>query len=390
VDRIYLIKNPSIWMIDELVVFSRHIHFSVIFLRRPNTFYNDRIEQLRENGTEIIYEPFTNWVSLKKLLFALGFIVKNIPGFLSWYSFVVGIKSIWWFLKMDTSYFQKPVSIHAQFATQPALIGLLLSKYHSPSKVKYFFTFHAYDIFFNNRWFVKLVNNSEKCFSISRYNIDYVLNKYKQINTAKLEIARLGAFSNHFSTTKKPKSKIFHLGFISWFVEKKGIKYLLEAMKIISTKNRNINLVLAGDGPLRKEIEQFIASNNLKDTVTYIGSLNSEGKQNFFSSIDALVLPAITLPNDQDGIPVVLMEALSYGLPIISTNISGIPEICINNFNGFLIPEKNTAALVEAILSLYSDKNARSRFSDNSLQLFNDYRIEDNSYHKLKQLNWIA
>lgn len=389
-ERIYLIKNPSIWMIDELVVFSRHVRFSVLFLRKPNAFYNDRIEKLRENGVEIIYEPFTKWVSLQKLLFCFGFAISNMPGFFSWYSLVVGLKSMWWFLKMDNRYFQEPVSIHAQFATQPALIGLLLSKYHSRSQVKYFFTFHAYDIFFNNRWFVKLVNNSEKCFTISRYNIDYVLKKYKKINAAKLEIARLGAFSNYSTKTKNHPSKIFHLGFISWFVEKKGIRYLLEAMKVISSKNKNIKLVLAGDGPLRKEVEHFIASNDLQHTITYIGSLNLEEKDNFFSGIDALVLPAITLPNDQDGIPVVLMEALSYGLPIISTNISGIPEICINNFNGFLIPEKNVTALVEAISSLYSNKNVRSRFSHNSLELFNDYRIEDNSYHKLKKLNWIT
>src|SRR5690606_33187949 len=120
-------------------------------------------------------------------------------------SFVVGIKSIWWLIKTDDIYLSKPVSIHAQFATQPALIAMLLKEYHRHTKIDYFFTFHAYDIFFHNKWFTKLVNNSKKCFSISDYNIKYVLQKYKGLDTSKIEISRLGAFS--IETASKPTMK---------------------------------------------------------------------------------------------------------------------------------------------------------------------------------------
>jgi hypothetical protein len=160
-------------------------------------------------------------------------------------------------------------------------------------------------------------------------------------------------------------------------------------MRQIAGRNKNIRLILAGDGPLRKTIEEYIAEHNLDDAIHYVGKINFEKKPEFFSSLDALVLPAITLRNDKDGIPVVLMEAISYGLPIISTNISGIPEICINNFNGLLIPEKDVASLVDAIDTLYNDKLMHRQFARNSLRLFDSYNIESNSYHKLQKLNWI-
>lgn len=389
VERVYLIKTPCAWMIDELIVFSQHVKFKVLFLRDPDAFYKDRINQLKANGIEVISCPFTSGVSSKKIFFCLRFIIQHLTSFFSRYSFVVGVKSIWWFLKLDDTYFNKPVSIHAQFATQPALIALLLSKYHRKTPIDYFFTFHAYDIFFQNKWFTKLVNNSKKCFSISDYNIKYVFQKYKGLDASKIEISRLGAFANETVHKPRIKSNIFRLGFISWFVEKKGIRYLLEAMKNLAAQNKSIELMIAGDGPLRSEIEEYIIATNLTESIHYIGKLNFDEKESFFSHIDALVLPAITLHHDQDGIPVVLMEAISYGLPIISTNISGIPEICINNYNGFLVPERNTEALTEAILSLYNNRLLVKKFSENSLELFKDYQIERNSLNKLKMLAWI-
>ena len=388
-ERVYLIKNPNTWMLDELIVFSQHVQFKVIFLRQPGAFYEDRLTQLRQNGIDIVVCPFSKAPNISKLLFCLRFSIRNLACFLSWYSFIVGIKSLWWFCLLEDQYFKKPVSIHAQFATQPALVSLLLSKYHSSSKIDYFFTFHAYDIFFYNRWFVKLVNNSRMCFSISEYNLNYVQEKYKGLDRSKLELSRLGAFASSQHHQAKASSEEFRIGFISWFVEKKGIQYLLEAMKIIAARNRNIKLVIAGDGPLRSSIEAYIASNNLGNSITYIGKLNEHEKASFFTSIDALVLPAVTLRNDKDGIPVVLMEAISFGLPIISTNISGIPEICINNYNGFLIPEKNVNALVNAITTLSSDRKTAHRYSENSYQLYSKYNLDTNSYSKLKKLEWI-
>ena len=111
-------------------------------------------------------------------------------------------------------------------------------------------------------------------------------------------------------------------------------------------------------------------------------------KEDFFKTLDAFVLPAIIVPNDMDGIPVVLMEAISYGLPLISTEISGIPEICIDNYNGYLIEEKNVSKIVNAIINLNKNKKLRDKFSLNSIKLSNDYNIKINSKNKIVNLGW--
>jgi glycosyltransferase involved in cell wall biosynthesis len=375
-------------MIYELIAFSNYVKFSVVFLRKPSEFYKEDIAKLKSNGIEIVIQPASFENFLLKFRIIVTFFFKNLFRFKPGYNSVVGFKSMLWFLRLDLTKFSSRSCIHAQFATQAALIALLIKKYYNSSP-EYSFTFHAYDIYFDNKWFSLLVTESKRTFSISQYNINYVNKKYKNFDINKIKLSRLGVFRpENLQNQKVKKNGAFTLGLLSWFVEKKGIKYLLEAMKLINEGN-NVKLILAGDGPLKEYIIDYINANELRESIDYIGRVQGQKKGEFFDSLDVFVLPAITLPNDQDGIPVVLMEAISYGLPLISTTVSGIPEICKNDYNGFLVPERDVNALVNAIYSLMENQDHKRKFSKNSLELSVIYDIELNSEIKLKYLSWL-
>lgn len=385
----YIIKSLAPWMMDELIAFSEIANFDIIFLRDQDKFYEEGIQKLRSNKVYIFTKPYSNKNLLKKLVIVITFFFTNIVKFSSNYNFVIGVKSIFWFLRLDLSHFSKGSNIHAQFATQAAIVSLLIKKYFNDSP-KFSFTFHAYDIYFKNNWFNILVNNSHKAFSISQYNIIYVK---KYCNTVdKIILSRLGVFIPEMAKLEPTNNIKFTLGLISWFVEKKGIKYLLQSFAAFNKKGyTNIKLILAGDGPLKEEILSFIDAHNLNDSIKYIGKIKGKEKEKFFKSIDAFILPAISLTNDQDGIPVVLMEAISYGIPIISTKVSGIPEICINNYNGLLIEEKRPDILYHAIKELIDCKEKTYKFSINSLNLAKtEYNIKTNSLRKLNYMSWLA
>ena len=165
----------------------------------------------------------------------------------------------------------------------------------------------------------------------------------------------------------------------------------MDAFNILCKKNsKKYELWLAGNGEEMDYIKSFITDNNLNEKVKILGRIRDQEKINFYTNIDLLVLPSIVVPNDMDGIPVVLMEAISYGKPIVSTDVSGIPEICINDYDGKLIQEKNVEELVDAIEKLADDADFRVKLSENSLELAKkDYDLEKNSQNKLKTMNWI-
>ncbi len=381
----YLIKDMGSWMCDELIAFSNHAKFEVLFLRTQDDFYEKELNVLKNNGVKISTKPFSTDRFLRKIIVVFKFLIANISNFRFDYNFVIGIKTIYWFLRIDIKLFSEDSNIHAQFATQASLISLLIKRFYN-NEPKFSFTFHAYDIYFDNKWFDILIKECEVGFSISEYNLSYIKKNYLKCDNAKL--SRLGVFRDKIGPNNIYKSKddeTFKVGVLSWFIEKKGIIYLLKAMKELARNSaNNVKLIIAGDGPLKEEYMDYIHKNKLEDCVTLIGKVNGEQKQIFFESIDLFVLPSISLKNDQDGIPVVLMEAIAYGLPIVSTNVSGIPEICINEYNGILIQEKVVDEIVDAIVELQNNSKKLETYSKNSILLSESYDIEINSFKKAK------
>lgn len=382
----YIVKSLAPWMMEELIAFSKLTNFDLILLRKPNEFYLNKLNEIELNGVKIYIKPFSLGSCVKKIHLILNFFFKNAFKFIHNYNAIIGLKSLIWFMKLDLNEFTKESNIHAQFATQASIVSLLIKEYYSNSP-QISFTFHAYDIYYQNKWFNLLVEKSHKVFSISKFNINYIYSKYGE--SKNVVLARLGVARKDLIIKPKIESEFYTIGLMSWFVEKKGIIYLLEALnKLKNDGFENIKLILAGDGPLKNKLLRYVEENDLSEIFQYIGKIDDQQKIDFYNSIDLFILPSIRLKNDQDGIPVVLMEAIAYGLPIISTNISGIPEICIDNYNGKLINEKSVSDIVSAIKFIISNKKTYKKLSSNSLILSDRFDIDLNSRKKIKELKW--
>ena len=165
-------------MLDELAAFSELTKFNVIFIREQGNFYSDKIQLLERKGINIIYLKGWKKISLSKISFCFIFLIRHIKCFLNLHSFVYGIKSIGYFLKVDLELFNDDkVDLHCQFATQSTILGFIIKEYFK-TNISYSFTYHAYDIFVKNLWFSTLTANAEKVCSISNYNINYVKKHY--------------------------------------------------------------------------------------------------------------------------------------------------------------------------------------------------------------------
>lgn len=387
-ENLYIIKSLAPWMMEELIAFSRFSKFRIIFLRDVPDFYKNDLNVLNENGIEYYIKPFKYKFNFALFIYLIGFLLKNVNKLIGKQNMIWTLNSMFWFLFLDKDLLKKINTIHAQFASQAAIVAFFIKKRF---KKDYFFTFHAHDIYFNNKWFPLLVNESIFSFSISEFNIRYITNNYKKIDKDKIKLARLGVYLPEKVDTKKQQVDKWVIGFMSNLEEKKGIPFLLEAFKIIHEQNpQKYELQIAGDGEYMTVIKQFIENNNLNNSIKILGRIRDQEKIDFYRQIDLFVLPSIRTKNDMDGIPVVIMEAISYAKPVISTNISGIPEICLDKYDGFLIDERNFKQLADSIQKIAESEERYEKFTLNSLELAKqEYDLVKNSKNKLKQMEWI-
>jgi len=133
-------------------------------------------------------------------------------------------------------------------------------------------------------------------------------------------------------------------------IEKKGVEYGLRAVAALIHEGAKVDYTIAGDGPLRPYLEQLAAALEIGSSVRFLGWQNEEQIGALMAEHDMLLAPSVTdSAGDQEGIPVTIMEAMASGMPVVSSWHSGIPELVEHGSGGFLAPERDVAALSEAI-----------------------------------------
>jgi glycosyltransferase involved in cell wall biosynthesis len=145
---------------------------------------------------------------------------------------------------------------------------------------------------------------------------------------------------------------------------------LLKAFKLVTKKIKNAHLLLAGDGPLKNELENFVAISNLDNNVEFIGWQNKINE--LFIDSDIFVLSS-----NREGFPYALIEAMSFGLPVVCTDTPyGPGEILDGGKYGYLVPMKDHIKMKEAILQLLENKEIYKKYSQLALERSHLYTSE--------------
>lgn len=164
-----------------------------------------------------------------------------------------------------------------------------------------------------------------------------------------------GLLANSIDTLDKtPKLRALGVGRL---VPKKGFDVLVAACAILQRRGFNFETVIVGEhGEQETALRQQIAALSLQDHVRFTGPMDQARLYREYQHADVFCLPCRVLDNgDRDGLPNVIMEAMACGLPVITTPVSGIPEIIHDGHNGTLVPPDDADALANAIQRLSSD-----------------------------------
>jgi|GEM_PF-550727 len=158
----------------------------------------------------------------------------------------------------------------------------------------------------------------------------------------------------------------FVVGTIGVLKERKGIFYLIDAGKKVVEKYPDIVFLIIGKGPLEEKIRERIKSLNLEKHVFLQNCY--ERIAEIYRSIDLFVLPSLT-----EGVPAVILEAMAFEVPIVATEVGGIPEMIENGKSGILVPSKDSLALAEAIGKVYKNLDLAKKLAKEAKDKFEKY-----------------
>jgi len=159
--------------------------------------------------------------------------------------------------------------------------------------------------------------------------------------------------------------------YLSNLIESKGVFDLVKACGVLKSKGVDFNLIIVGDeGDIKsQELIDYVDSYDIRDNVFYLGPLYADEKKWVLSAADVFVFPTYY---SKECFPLVLLEALQYSLPIISTNEGAILDIVDHNENGYIIEKRNIEELVYYLSELISDPDRRRLFGESSRRKFDE------------------
>ncbi|GAC1349574.1 MAG: glycosyltransferase [Ktedonobacteraceae bacterium] len=255
--------------------------------------------------------------------------------------------------------------IHAHYANTPATVAFLAHRF---TGIPFSFTAHAKDIYLSRKEsLIYKMSKARFVVTCTSYNQQYLASLMEQREPMNIHRIyhglHLRVFPSQASLLSQSSGRPLILT-VARLVEKKGLPYLLEACRMLKDQGYDFTCRIIGEGELRPVLEQLIYDLALSDCVELQGAETHERVIAVYQQAALFVLPCIISDNgDRDGIPNVLVESLYMGVPVVSTPISGIPELITDEANGLFVPPRNSTALADAIARLLDDPLLRRRLA---------------------------
>jgi glycosyltransferase involved in cell wall biosynthesis len=239
---------------------------------------------------------------------------------------------------------------------------------HYLTGVPYSFTAHAKDIYVKTtpELLRDEAQTAQAVVTCTEYNRRYMSAQIGADGTEKLHCIYHGLDLSQFkfccprALDKEPRV-ILSVGRL---VEKKGLSDLISAAHILRQRDRSFQVEIVGDGPLRTGLEAQVRRLGLDDRVKFAGPLPHDELCRVYQRASLFTLPCVVAADgDRDGIPNVLLEAMASGVPVVSTPVSGIPEVIDSEREGLLVPPNDPTRLADALDRLLHSAELRERLA---------------------------
>ncbi len=284
--------------------------------------------------------------------------------------------------------------LHCHFAHAPTTVGMYAARQLG---IPFSFTGHANDLFQRRALLSRKLERAAFVACISEWHRDFY-REIRQGGDERYPVIRCGvdvaSWTPKADTGREiPPGETLHVLTVCRLVEKKGVDTLIRGLAMMSAETkRRWRLTVAGDGPERARLEALATELACFDSIDWLGAVGNERVRELFSKADVFALPCREDSHgDRDGIPVVLMEAMACGVPVLAGDLPAIRELVVNNSTGLLVPGDQPQQVALDLGRLANDPSLRARLAlEGRRHVENEFSLHTNLARLRRQITAVA
>jgi len=246
--------------------------------------------------------------------------------------------------------------VHVHSASQIALPALLAN---ALTRIPFSITVHGPGEFINDELLYEKFHAAGHLVAISEYCRGQIISHAPDLPPEKISVVHCGVDPHHFTPARGRCDGPLRLLTIGRLVPQKDHLTLVEACAELMRRGLDFRCSVVGDGPTAREVGAAIERRGLDGRVVLEGVVNDERILELLRSADVFVMSSLL-----EGVPSVLMEAMSCRVPVVSTRVCGVPELVDDGVSGLLVEPRDPVAIADAVMKLAGDADLRRRLGD--------------------------
>ncbi len=243
--------------------------------------------------------------------------------------------------------------VHAEFASHPATCCWIIGRM---TGLPYSVSCRAHDIFITQAMLDRKLGEAAFIRTITDYNVRFLTERVPALAGRRMHVIHSSLDPDQVPALARTPDGPFRILYVGSLEVRKGIDFLLDALAEAGGALGDWKLSLIGAGPLEQHLKSRVAELGLQDRVEFLGPQPHETVSRYYGLAHVVVVPSIIGPGGRtEGIPNVVIETLAHQRPVITTRVSGIPELVGDRETGFLVEPEDAAAIAACLREVHDD-----------------------------------